>query len=99
MQIIDKHKEFSKLLLENEDLENILKLLFAEDYRVLQKEDVRFKCNCSREKFMGGIVSLGAAEIQAMIDEGKDIETVCHYCENKYVFTKEELTKLLKEIN
>ena len=96
---LPKLNEFSKLLLENEELENILKYLFDDNYRVLEKSDVRFKCDCSREKFMGGLVSLGPKELQEMIDEGKDVETVCHYCSNKYIFTKDELSDLIKEIN
>ncbi len=96
---LPKLNEFSKLLLENNDLENILKYLFNDDYRVLEKCDAQFKCNCSREKFLGGIVSLGTDEIEKMIEEGKDIETVCHYCEEKYTFTVDELKELLKELN
>ena len=96
---LSKLNEFSKVLLENDNLENIVKYLFNDNYRVLEKVDVRFKCNCSREKFLGGIVSLGTKEIEAMINEGKDIETVCHYCEEKYTFTVEELKKLLEGLN
>ena len=96
---LSKLNEFSKVLLENDSLENIIKYLFNDDYRVLETVDVRFKCNCSREKFLGGIVSLGTKEIEAMINEGKDVETVCHYCEEKYTFTVDELKSLLKELN
>lgn len=96
---LHKLNEFSKVLLEYDDLENIIKYLFDTDYRVLEKIEVRFKCNCSREKFLGGIVSLGTKEIEAMINEGKDIEAVCHYCEEKYIFTVDELKKLLEGLN
>ena len=96
---LHKLNEFSKVLLDYDNLEDIIKYLFDTDYRVLEKIDVRFKCNCSREKFLGGIVSLGTQEIKAMIDEGKDIETVCHYCEEKYTFTVDELKNLLKGLN
>lgn len=96
---LHKLNEFSKVLLEYDDLENIIKYLFESNYRVLETVDVRFRCNCSREKFLGGIVSLGTKEIEEMINEGKDIETVCHYCEEKYTFTVEELKKLLEGLN
>ena len=96
---LHKLNEFSKVLLENDNLEDIIKYLFNDDYRVLETVDVRFKCNCSREKFLGGIVSLGTKEIESMVNEGKDIETVCHYCEEKYTFTVDELKSLLKELN
>ena len=96
---LHKLNEFSKVLLENDNLEDIVKYLFNDDYQVLETVDVRFKCNCSREKFLGGIVSLGTDEIISMINEGKDIEAVCHYCEEKYTFTVDELKKLLEELN
>ncbi len=63
---------------------------------VLEKTPVSFTCNCSEEKTRGMIESLPDAELQEMIDEGKDVEVVCHFCSKKYVFTPEELKGMLK---
>ena len=37
-----------------------------------------------------------AEKIKEMIDENKTQETTCHFCGNKYYFTKEDLDDLYK---
>ena len=55
---------------------------------------VSFVCNCSREKSERMLKSLPKNELQEMIDEGKDTEVVCHFCNRHYVFSPEELKAL-----
>lgn len=59
--------------------------------------DVRFHCNCSKERFAKALISIGKKDLQEMIDDGKPIETVCHFCGNKYEFQVDELKKLLEQ--
>ena len=40
------------------------------------------------------LVSLGKDEIDQMIEEGGNAEIVCHFCNKKYNFSKEELIEL-----
>ena len=56
----------------------------------------RFYCNCSKERVEQAVVSLGRKEIQEMIDEGKDIEVKCHFCNTAYTYTIEELKDIIK---
>lgn len=66
----------------------------VEDVEILDTIELQFTCNCSKERFARGILSLGKDEIKEMIDEEKTQETICHFCGEKYYFTKEELTQL-----
>ncbi|WML41904.1 Hsp33 family molecular chaperone HslO [Neobacillus sp. OS1-2] len=78
--------------------EQILEELFGkEQVKVLETMEVSFQCNCSKERFANAIVGLGAAEITAMIEEDGQAEAHCHFCNEKYLFTKEELEELKKE--
>ena len=61
---------------------------------ILDTIPVEFKCNCSKERFASGIMSLGKAEIEDMINEDGHAETICHFCGNKFYFDKDELTQL-----
>lgn len=54
-----------------------------------------YNCNCSRERVTKAIISIGKKEITDMINEGKDIEVNCHFCNKNYVFTPEDLKKLI----
>lgn len=67
----------------------------ADDVEILDVKELRFTCNCSKERFARGIISLGKDEIEQMIKENKTQETVCHFCGEKYYFTKDDLVKLL----
>ena len=41
------------------------------------------------------IVSLGAKEMQDIIDEGQDIHVDCQFCDTIYTFTPAEIQELL----
>lgn len=76
--------------------EDIMKqLLEGFEMRVLNKLDIKYKCDCSRELIEGVIISIGKKEIQSMIDEDGQGEVICHFCNKKYHFSKEELENLI----
>ena len=57
----------------------------------------QFICNCSKNRIEKAIISIGEKEIREMIDDGEEIEVKCHFCDNAYHFTVEELKELLKK--
>ena len=59
---------------------------------------VVFSCKCSKERFSSGIITLGTKEIEEMIEEDGQAETQCHFCNEKYHFSKEELSALLSRV-
>jgi len=62
---------------------------------ILDRMELEFKCDCSREKIERVIISLGKKEIEDMIEEDGEAEVVCHFCNTKHKFTEEELNKIL----
>lgn len=66
------------------------------DLQVLEKIPVQLSCNCSQERVTKALISVGEAEIQDMIREGKPIEMNCQFCGSKYTFSVEELKEILK---
>ncbi len=56
----------------------------------------RFYCNCTKERVEKAIVSIGKKDIQEMIDDGKEIEVNCHFCNTSYKFTVDELKEIIK---
>ena len=69
---------------------NIKKL--EEEYKPL------YQCDCSKEKMERALVSIGKDELHDMIEEDGKAELICHFCNKKYHFTKEELEELLKQV-
>lgn len=88
----------SKLIQRGLTPEEILEEILGEgNVKVLEKQPVAFKCQCSKERIENAIVSLGPDEIQAMIDEDGQAEAQCHFCNEVYLLTKEDLEELKAE--
>ncbi len=64
---------------------------------ILKKMPVQFHCDCERSRVEKAIISIGRKEIQDMIDEGKDIEVNCQFCNKHYKFSVDELGEMLKK--
>lgn len=60
-----------------------------------EKEPLEWACTCSRERVVSMLISLGEAEIQAMIDEDDGATVNCNYCRTEQVFSASDLRALL----
>ena len=56
----------------------------------------QFYCNCSKDRVEQAVASIGKKDIQEMIEEGKDIEVKCHFCNTAYNYTVEDLKRIIK---
>ena len=74
-------------------LEQVLEGL---DLEITDTMPAQFYCNCSKKRIEKAIISIGKKEIQEMIDEGKEIEVKCHFCNTAYHYSVDELKELLK---
>lgn len=88
----------SKLIEQGLSPEQILeKILGKDEVKFLEKMPVQFECTCSKERFAEAIVGLGKKEIEDMIETDGMAEAHCHFCNEKYIFSKTELEELLTE--
>lgn len=62
---------------------------------VLEEIKPRYDCDCSRERIARMLVTLGAEELQGLIDEQHGAEVDCHFCNKRYRFNEAELRELL----
>ncbi|MDE7222190.1 MAG: Hsp33 family molecular chaperone HslO [Acetatifactor sp.] len=69
----------------------LLQLLEGLEVEVLETLDTGFACNCDKQRVEKALISIGEAELQEMIDEGKEIEVNCQFCSRHYLFSVEEL--------
>lgn len=68
------------------------------DVEILDQAPVHYVCNCSKERFARGLLTLGSEELSRLEgDENGAVETVCHYCGKKYSFSKEEIAQLAQK--
>ena len=72
----------------------IAELLQGFDVEYLSTTDLSFKCQCSKERIESVLMSLNEKDLQSLVDDGH-AEVCCHFCNNKYEFSKEELEALI----
>ncbi len=94
----------SKLFDDGLSLEQVMNIaLEGIEYDVFDELDVDYACDCSRERCAGALVSLGKKEVDGIFaecrSEGKaeEIQFECHFCDKKYLFTKEETERLFSK--
>lgn len=76
--------------------EMLAMLLDGLDLVITDTKPCRFHCNCDKERVEKAIISIGRKDIEKMINEGKEIEVNCQFCNSSYRFTVEELKDMLK---
>lgn len=85
----------STLIQEGNSPEEILKRLFNdEEVTIHEQLPVKFQCKCSRERIANAIRGLGNEEIDKMIHEDHGAEATCHFCNEMYQFSANDLTAL-----
>lgn len=67
------------------------------DVLVLEEKEPRFYCQCSRERALLIISALGPDEVQDMIEKDNGAELICHFCNETYQISADELGELFVE--
>ena len=77
--------------------ENILEVLLnGLQPTILEKREVSYHCDCSRDKIIRSLISLNKKDLQEMIDDAKPIEVRCDFCGDRYEFSPEDLRQLFE---
>jgi len=76
--------------------EEMLEIITEGDFQLLEELDLSYKCNCNKEKFEKGLISLGKEELTSIKEEDHQIEISCQFCAEQYVFDEKEIDVLIK---
>lgn len=101
--IIDKLQEKMKnfasideLLAQGDYIDDIMqKAMNPVAVKELDRQPVDFFCRCSRKRFVNALSMLGYKDLKEISDEGQEL--VCHFCNEHYQITKQEIEDLLQE--
>ena len=76
----------------------LVEQVFADiPFDILDGNEVKFSCGCSREKYSRILATLNQKDLKSLIEEDKPVETVCTFCNTKYIFGIDELKQYVKE--
>ena len=87
------------LLRDDPDPEAMLRRALSDfDLEILEKSPIEYRCYCSRERMERALISLGAEELQSMIDEQGSADLTCRFCDNVQHFSREDLEAMVRDI-
>ena len=78
--------------------EIVYKVLDGFDVEILEESNFEYRCNCSREKVIRALISMGRKELTELMNEQKNTEVTCQFCDKVYSFTNDEIGELLNKI-
>lgn len=88
--------QITALLDQGETPESMLKYLVGDDLTIHDRLEPVFHCACTRERVERTLIALGPSELRSLIDEDGKAELLCHFCNETYQFTKDELEALYR---
>ena len=60
-------------------------------FDVFDNYEVAYRCTCSRERTLDALITLPESDLAEIFEKENSMQTECHFCDMKYVFTKEEV--------
>ncbi len=86
----------SSLLANGHYIDDIMeKAMDPIEVKELDRQPVDFFCRCTRKRFVKALAMLGYEDLKEISDEGQEL--VCHFCNEHYQITKEEIEDLLMQ--
>lgn len=77
--------------------EDLLQRALGESVRIHDEVlPLTFRCHCSRERIENMLRALGREEIESLIEEQGVARVECHFCNETYILTAEQLQQLFK---
>ena len=97
-QAIFKAGAISKMLDQKLSLLEIAKKVTGDENVQVIEENITpiYECDCSKKHMADGLATLDKTVLKEMIEEDGKAELLCHFCNKKYEFNKEELEEILE---
>ena len=64
----------------------------------METTPVEYKCYCDRQRVTDALISLGKKELAEIAAEGKTFPVECQFCDEKYLFTPEDIQQILQDL-
>ncbi|MDF1562535.1 MAG: Hsp33 family molecular chaperone HslO [Deltaproteobacteria bacterium] len=66
----------------------------GDNLSLLERSEVHFQCDCSRERMLAALTTLGDEDLREMIEAGEVAEVTCDFCREQYRVPPQELAEL-----
>lgn len=91
---------FTPLLKEGKSLQQMFEQLLGDMNLEIFPETqmLRFHCGCSFDRVLGALKMLGKDELRDMIEKDDGAEATCHFCNEVYQASSDELEQLIRDL-
>ena len=94
---LKKLESMTQMLSKGLSIEDICdRVLDGFEPEILDEYPTEYKCNCNKKRVEKALVSIGREELEKIYNEEESIEISCHFCNKKYNFSREDISKILK---
>ena len=69
------------------------------EIKILEEREIKWDCDCSRERIEQALMTIGEEDLQQILDEDGQAELQCQFCLKKYQFDRPELQAILDSIS
>ncbi len=87
----------TKLMERGDRPEDMLRRVLGDELEVTETQPLAFQCHCSLERIYNTLRSMGKEELNSLIEERGEAEVICHFCNEAYIVSREELERLRDE--
>ena len=95
---IGKITSVTDMLEQGKTPEDILKEVMGDmDVEITDRIETKFQCNCSKERIAKALAGLSNKDMDDIINDGKEVEVKCDFCNTTYNFPIEEIKTLRKK--
>ncbi|MDI9517900.1 MAG: Hsp33 family molecular chaperone HslO [Bacillota bacterium] len=94
-ELLKRLKPISSLIDEGYSSEEIMNDLF-DDVRILGKKEIRWNCDCSKERFRAALSTLDVNDLKEMIKEDHGAHIKCEFCNSEYEFNEDDLKNIVE---
>lgn len=94
-------KDFGNLtdkLEKGQSIEYVIETLLGE-VEYMDQTPVNFVCDCNKDRMERALISVGKKDLKEIAKEDGKAELVCPFCNDKFVFSKEELEDMIKHLD
>ena len=75
--------------------EILLHIFEGVDIEFTERHDVKFYCDCSKEKVKRALAAISDKELQDIVNDDEDIEVKCYFCNTAYKFSIADIKDIL----
>ena len=75
--------------------EMLLHIFEGVDIEFTERHDVKFYCDCSKEKVKRALAAISDKDLQDIVNDDEDIEVKCYFCNTAYKFSIADIKDIL----